>query len=233
MPARAAAYRPFDGTDADVAEEREIEIELGPVNYSRDAGRTSLITPALVFNYGLGLETELVIDSELVVALSKPTRGMSRSPALLGNDILLKHVFREGTLQDKTGISLAAEGGVLLPEINGEAELGASLDVIASYRWSFGTLHWNEWFQYTREHHADLFTGVILEGPHDWTVRPVAELFYSKDFKAGSTESILVGAIWTVGESVAIDGGFRGARVDGGYVTEGRLGVTWGFSTER
>ena len=31
----AEAYRPFDGTDAAVAETGEIEIELGPVEYLR------------------------------------------------------------------------------------------------------------------------------------------------------------------------------------------------------
>jgi hypothetical protein len=34
-PGVAAAYRPFDSTDAAIAGEREIEIELGPPAYLR------------------------------------------------------------------------------------------------------------------------------------------------------------------------------------------------------
>jgi len=37
------AYRPFDGTDAAVAETGEIEIELGPLEYLRERGERSLL----------------------------------------------------------------------------------------------------------------------------------------------------------------------------------------------
>jgi hypothetical protein len=147
--------------------------------------------------------------------------------SLRGDDVLMKHVFREGTLQGQTGISVAAEGGVLTPEVNGSPGVGASLDVIASYQWSWGTVHWNEWVEFTREHHMDLFSGVILEGPHDWAVRPVAEFFYDRDFLVDQTASALVGVIWTVGESLAFDAAVRGAREGSDYAFEARLGLTW------
>jgi hypothetical protein len=231
VPASAAAYRPFDGTDADVAEPRVFELEIGPVHFYRQAGQNFLISPALVLNFGLGGSTELVIDADLYVALDKLGRGVSRV-SLLGDDLLLKHVFREGTLQGKTGVSVAAEGGVLTPEINGITGLGASLDVITSYQGSWGTIHWNEWFELTRDHHPDLFTGAILEGPHEWVVRPVAELFYDKDFMADQTGSVLIGAIWTVRETLAVDFGARGARAGSAYVSEARLGLTWSLPIE-
>ena len=34
----------------------------------------------------------------------------------------------------------------------------------------------------TREHHGDVFLGAIVEGPGKWTVRPVGEVFYEKEF---------------------------------------------------
>jgi hypothetical protein len=225
-PARADAYRPFDGTDADVADPMVFELELGPVNYYRQGNQDYLIPPALVLNLGLPGRTEFVIDANQYVALGTLQPGVSRV-SLLGDDVLLKHVFRVGTLQGGTGISIAAEGGVLTPEIHGSPGVGGSIDVITSYQWSWGTVHWNEWFEYTRDHHADLFTGVILEGPHDWTVRPVAELFYEKDFAADQTGSVLLGAIWSVGESLAFDAALRGARVGNQNVAEARLGFTW------
>jgi hypothetical protein len=134
-------------------------------------------------------------------------------------------------------VSIAAEGGLLTPQINvpGGDSIGGSIDVITSYRWSWGTAHWNEWFQFTRDAHADLYTGVILEGPHDWTVRPVAELYFDEDFVVGPHESALVGAIWHVRDSFDLDVGVRGGRVtvDGGgsvYEAEVRLGLTWAIA---
>jgi hypothetical protein len=226
MPARADAYRPFDGTDADVAETKVFELEVGPVHYYRQGSHNFLIAPDLVLNLGVFEGTELVVDASNFVALGKPEPGVARV-SLLGDDVLMKHVFREGTLQDKTGISLAAEGGLLIPEINGSSGFGGSLDVITSYRWSWGTAHWNEWFEYKREQHADLFTGVILEGPPDWIVRPVAEFFYDKDFVDGETTSALLGAIWTLNDSWSFDVGLRGARIDDEYAAEARAGLTW------
>jgi hypothetical protein len=223
---RAEAYRPFDGTDADVAEWKTFELELGPVHYYRELRRNSLIAPALVLNFGIFERTELVIDANQFLGIDPPQAGSARV-RLLGDDVMLKHVFLEGTMQDKPGPSLAAEGGVLTPEVNGESGLGASLDIITSYRWSWGTIHQNEWFEITRAHHADLFTGVILEGPHDWAIRPVAEGFYDKDFAGGQVASLLVGAIWDAREALAFDVGLRGARMSGGYAEEIRLGLTW------
>jgi hypothetical protein len=229
---RAEAYRPFDGTDADVAETGIFELELGPAHYYRQGSQNFLITPSLVLNFGLFEGTELVIDAQEFVALGKLQQRVPRI-ALLGDDVLMKHIFREGTLQGKTGVSIAAEGGLLTPEINGDEHFGGSLDVITSYRWSWGTFHWNEWFELTRDDHADLFTGVILEGPHDWAVRPVAELFYDHDFVVDSKSSLLLGAIWTVRDSLALDIGVRGARNGDENAAEVRLGLTWAIPMGR
>ena len=223
----AEAYRPFDGTDADVAELGTFELELGPAHYYRQGSQNYLLVPSTVLNFGVLEGTEIVIDAQDCLALGKLGTGVPRF-AFVDDDVLLKHTFREGVLQGKTGVSIAAEGGVLTPEVNGTDSIGASVDVITSYRWSFGTIHWNEWFELTREHYANLYTGVILEGPIDWRVRPVAELYYDKDWLEGSTESGLVGAIWTIKkESFVLDGAVRVARVDDlEDALEVRLGLT-------
>jgi hypothetical protein len=41
----ARAYRPCDGTDADVAEYGHFELELGPTHYYREGDRNFLIAP--------------------------------------------------------------------------------------------------------------------------------------------------------------------------------------------
>jgi len=81
----------------------------------------------------------------------------------------------------------------------------------------------------TRDQHADLFTGIILEGPNKWTVRPVAEFFYEEEFGQAHTVSALVGAIWQVKDNLSFDVGFRHAITNGVNINEVRAGLTYGF----
>jgi hypothetical protein len=102
-------------------------------------------------------------------------------------------VLREGSLQDKPGPSIATEFGVLLPGINDEHGTGAILTGIASQRWDWGSLHLNAQIALTRERHADYFFDTIIEGPHDWVVRPASEIFYERDIGMFRTCSALTG----------------------------------------
>lgn len=222
---RAEAYRPFDGTDADVAELGSFELELGPVHWYDRAGKNYLIAPATVLNLGIFEHTELVVDFQHFVALGA-LDGRPRQ-ALRGTDVLVKHVFREGILQGKSGLSVALELGPLTPELNGTAAFGASADLILSYRWAWGTVHFNEWPEYLREHELDLFSGVIVEGPHEWLVRPVSEFFYEQQVRGDRTVSGLIGAIWTPRDSFVLDLGFRAERIGAENVAEIRFGFTW------
>ena len=63
-PSRAEAYRPFDGTDADVTGTKVFELELRPLNDCRQGAENSLIAPALVLNLGIFERTELVVDAK-------------------------------------------------------------------------------------------------------------------------------------------------------------------------
>ena len=172
----ALAYRPFDGTDAAVAAPGEVEIELQPAGRLRDQGATNLVAPATVFNFGLSEGWEAVFEGQGQTPLSPegPT-------SLTAAGAFLKHVLQPGSLQDKTGPSVATEFGVLLPDSTGSSGVGASLAGIVSQRWDWGTIHLNAETVLTREHHADLFLGDIIEGPSKWSIRPVAEFFYEKN----------------------------------------------------
>src|SRR5262245_4966301 len=112
----AIAYRPFDSTDADVAHAGEAEIELGPVQWLREGSKRFLQAPALIANFGLTRDRELVIEGRHEIARD-PEDGESRS-SLVDNAISIKQVLRQGVLQDKTGPSVATEFGVLLPGVN-------------------------------------------------------------------------------------------------------------------
>jgi hypothetical protein len=117
----------------------------------------------------------------------------------------------------------------LLPDSTGNSGVGASLAGIVSQRWDWGTVHFNAEAALTREHHGDIFTGIIFEGPNSWTVRPVAEIFYENEFGKEETISGLVGLIWRVRDDLSFDVGVRHALTNAHPVNEIRAGLTFGF----
>jgi hypothetical protein len=220
----AFAYRPFDGTDAAVADPGEMEVELQPAGAKSSGGQKTLIAPATVLNYGFAKDWEVVFEGRLETPLSP-----SGPATFTDGGAFLKHILRPGVLQEQTGPSIATEFGVLLPESVGDTRFGASISAIISQRWDWGTAHLNIAGALTRDQHADIFTGIILEGPHKWTVRPVAEFFYEEEFGQAHTFSALIGAIWQVKDNLSFDVGFRHAIVNGAGVNEIRAGLTYGF----
>src|SRR5438094_2728119 len=146
------AYRPFDGTDAAVAETGELEIEFGALEYLREAAERVLFAPNLRINYGFTPGWEAVLEGELAHGL---TAGIPRT-SLVGNGVFLKGVLREGSLQEKPGPSIATEFGVLLPGVHYERGTGVSLAGIVSQRWDWGTVHFNAATALTRQDLARL-----------------------------------------------------------------------------
>jgi hypothetical protein len=222
--APALAYRPFDGTDAAVAAPGEVEIELQPAGRLREEGTTTLVAPATVFNYGLSEGWEAVFEGRGETPLS-PQGPTSLTTA----GAFLKHVLQPGSLQDKSGPSVATEFGVLLPDSTGNSGVGASLAGIVSQRWDWGTIHLNAETALTRDHHGDIFLDGIIEGPWQWTVRPVAEVFYENEFGKAETISGLIGLIWRVRDNLSFDVGLRHAITNGHPVNELRAGLTFAF----
>ena len=154
-----------------------MEIELQPAGRLRDESGTTLVAPATVINYGLTDDWEAVFEGQGQTPLS-PSGPTSLTTA----GAFLKHVIVPGSLQDKSGPSVATEFGVLLPDSTGSSGVGANLAGIVSQRWDWGTIHLNAETALTRDHHGDLFLSAIVEGPSTWTVRPVAEIFYENEF---------------------------------------------------
>jgi hypothetical protein len=220
----AWAYRPFDGTDAAIAAPGELEIELQPAGRLREGGNTTLVAPATVINYGLSEGWEAVLEGQGQTPLSP-----SGPTSLTSAGAFLKHVIQPGSLQDQIGPSVATEFGMLLPDSTGSSGIGASLAGIVSQRWDWGTIHLNAATALTRDHHADVFLGGIIEGPSKWSIRPVAEFFYEREFGQSETISGLVGLIWRVRDNLSFDVGLRHALTNGHPVNEVRAGLTFGF----
>jgi len=228
-PEYSFAYRPFDATDAAVADLGELEIELGPVEFRRSEAERTVIAPAYVLNYGFAKNWELVVEGQAEHPLPPAEDTRSR---LVGNGVFLKGVLREGVLQDKTGPSVATEFGILLPGINDEPGVGVSWLGIVSQRWAWGTIHFDAGAALTREHHGDLFLGTIIEGPYDWKIRPVAEVDYEREFGGKETFAVLGGAIWRVRDDLSLDVGLREAWVNRRPETEIRAGLTFAISPQ-
>jgi hypothetical protein len=223
-PTPGLAYRPFDGTDAAVADPGELEVELQPAGVRREPSQKTLIAPAAVVNLGLKNDWEAVLQGQLETPLS-PSGPSSLTEAAM----FLKHVLRPGSLQDKSGPSVATEFGVLLPDTTGASGVGASVAAIISQRWEAAAIHFNAAAALTRDHHGDVFVSTIVEGPSKWIVRPVAEVFYEEEFGQAHTISGLVGAVWQVRDNLSFDVGLRHALTNGQSVNEVRVGLTFGI----
>jgi hypothetical protein len=226
VPHPADAYRPFVGTDAAVAERGKAEIEFGPAQFLRESRQRTLFEPSAVFNYGFAPDWEFVAEGQAIHALSGTPSGTA-----FGDDAMsVKRMLRRGSLQDEPGPSIATEFGLLLPGIREDRGTGATLSGILSQQWEWATVHVNTAVTLTRQQHADLFAGCIVEGPHDWTVRPVVEIFGEHEFGGSAVRSALIGAIWQTADDLAFDIAVRGARDGQHDVAEIRAGVTFAFA---
>src|SRR5450759_3709723 len=84
----ALAYRPFDSTDAAVADDGEFELEFGPLGSLREGTRRSRVAPAAIANFGISGEREIVLQGQLQTLLDPDSPGPRTS--LVDNGLLMK-----------------------------------------------------------------------------------------------------------------------------------------------
>lgn len=223
MP-RAMALRPFDGTDAAVAQKGTLEFEFGYLGLLREEQQTFLLSPALVANAGLAAGTELVVEGRL----RSPVAGRSGTPRSSLEDVAVsvKHVFVDGVLQDVPGPSVASECGLLLPAAAGE-RAGLVCSGIVSQRVLRTTLHINGTLARTREHEWARSIGVIVAGPHYGKVEPVLEAVVGAAPHGARMRSALAGVIVELADKLNLDFGIRIASEKGTRIAEARAGLTW------
>jgi hypothetical protein len=223
----ARAYRPFDGTDADVASPGEFEAEIQTVGYLR-AGQTRDFIFGGVLNYGLLPRVELVLQGFDFAPESSPY-GPNR---IVDTGLFVKTVWKQGCLQQKDGPSFATEVGPLLPQLHDAKGWGGYAGGILSVCLGDAlVVHWNVEAQILRQtYDLDVFGGAILEPPPlSLTLRPVAELYVDHDFGGVTTYSLLGGLIWRVADALSLDLAVREATVGGQSVTEVRAGFSLGI----
>lgn len=224
----AAAYRPFDGTDADVAEPGEVELEIGPVGYHKEGSSRFVVAPALVANYGFAPGFEAVLEGRQELQLDPP-QHLWRVQDVASS---VKSLLRRGSLQGRDGLSVALEIGMLLP--GSESRWGAHVGSIFSLRLPAITLHLNLANNLLYSVHYEAIASLIAEGPERWRIRPVAEVLVEREFGHGGiyegvAESVLVGGILRKTDALSFDVAARYGRAEGQHEKEIRVGLTWAF----
>ena len=106
----AQAYRPFDGTDAAIAEPGQVEVELGPAQYLQIGSERTLVAPTVVFNYGLSERWELVLQGEAVHSLMEDFAQVEpgRQRPVSQGDIARGQLAGQTGAQHRDGIRLPA-----------------------------------------------------------------------------------------------------------------------------
>jgi hypothetical protein len=191
LASSAWGYRPFVSTDAAVVERARMEIELGYLTLVRTQGANTFMIPQVVVNYGLAQTLELVGEFKGEEA---PETGLQ----LVDPALSLKAVLREGILQEKAGVSVAVEMGLLLPStVPGERRFGFEGVGIVSLRMSPFTFHLNLGGGVDREETRPFGVwGVITELPIGATVRLAGEVNGESVRGQAANNSGLLGVLW-------------------------------------
>ncbi len=225
LASSAWGYRPFVSTDAAVAERARMEIELGYLTLVRTQGENTFMIPQVVVNYGLTQTLELVGEFQGEEA---PGTG----PQLVDPALSLKAVLKEGILQEKAGVSVAVEMGLLLPStVPGERRLGFEGVGIVSHRVSPFTFHLNIGGGVDREETRPFGVwGVITELPIAATVRLVGEVNGESVHGQSANNSGLLGVLWQPPWLKAVvDAGIRRGFSRGAPDWLFTTGLTFGF----
>ena len=224
----ALAYRPFDGTDAGVADPGTWQLELGASGL-RQGSMHSYALPQFTLTYGLTARTEVAVEARMNRA--RDGTGAPYHDKVQDAAIVAKHLLREGSLQEKDGPSLAFECALLLPHAGGESA-GAGCAGLVSQQWEAATGHVNVGVERTPERLTNRFLSLMLEGPGGWKVRPVGELRWEDDNTGGWERSLLAGVVIPAGKHLAFDLALRAGRGPDGMLHEARVGLTWNFGAQ-
>jgi len=204
-----------------------VEIELGYFNLERTRRDNTITTPGVVLNYGFAKNWEAVGEFRVEVSpgfeITEP--GLS-----------VKGVLKEGVLQDKEGLSVAVEGGLLLPStLPHEHGVGVQAVGIVSAKLAPVTVHINAGGGLDRDdRHAFAVWGVIGELPVHPRVRLVGEVNGESTQDQRPNNSALLGVIWQpTSKNLSLDAGMRRGISRAAPDWEFTIGLTFGFSLPR
>ncbi len=221
----AWAYRPFVSTDAAVADPGVMEIELGYFQIARQRHEDIFSTPKLVLNYG-------VVDRLEVVGEFAAEKAPHEDWQLVDPGLSLKAVLKEGVLQEKEGLSIAVEAGLLLPATTGEDGVGFEATGIVSGRLQALTYHVNLGGGVDRVAARPFaLWGLITELSLVPAFRLVGEVNGESVEREPANNSVLLGFIWQPfpSKELWIDGGIRRGITRAAPDWQATLGLTFVF----
>jgi len=222
-PTAASAYRPFDGTDADVAEAKTVEVEVAPAELLSQEGSHAFRAPSLALSFGLGDGYELGLDGANVVT-PHPEPGEPRLQ-FIDAAMSVKKLLRGGTLQEKHGPSVAAEFELEFPG-RGQAHLGSELRGILSTAGPPGVVHLQAALERTPEG-TDATTGAfIIETAQHSGLHGAMELGVEAERAGPPVQSALLALIFVAHEGLSLDVGVDFSRSGDSHATELRAGFT-------
>ncbi|MDQ3035316.1 MAG: hypothetical protein M3Y87_23125 [Myxococcota bacterium] len=242
LPARAQAYL-MDANDARTLDPGALEMEVQPLGYfhvlTEDGDEHSLVAPSLMLYLGIDRGVDLIFLTRgffLVDEVPDATRYRTwESTIALRVQLVPGRYSTDGI----DGPSLVLQAGVMLPNVSGQGEHpGAQLGLLLGQQWDAGTLHANVFATYTTWNSFDLFVAVAMEGPPDWSVRPLVEVWYDHDTFYGELLSGLVGLYVDANEHLTLELGGRIGAWDGYTELEARLSMwcslpnVWGGAPE-
>jgi hypothetical protein len=223
LPESGFAYRPFESTDADVTDADELEIELGYFTFERELGESAFSIPQFVLNYGFTDSLELVGEFEAV----KPEH---ESGEIEDVGLFLKKLIRRGALQEEEGLSIAIEGGMLVPA-HSEEQVGLEAIGIVSGQAGRFTYHVNFGGGLDRTDREQFgLWGAIVEYPLSSRIRIAGEIASEKVHAEQKESSVLIGLIYESPSSGnSFDGGLRRGITSAAADWELTLGWTFSF----
>ena len=232
-PSVCRAYL-MDAFDARVADYGTLEIEVQPAGYflvDSEGLQHYLVAPSIILYLGFAERLDLVVASRGFLLLNE-VEGLqayhSRESA-----VSLRWLLLEGAYNDGEGPSLAIQTGVLLPNfgVDPTQSVGAQVGALFAQTTDMGTVHVNQWISRTAWESWDLFVPVAYEGPGDWPVRPLVEVWLDYDTHpelGGTLLSLLLGAYVDLSETLTVGAGVRHANWSGEYSElEVRLSLWW------
>lgn len=229
MAAPARAYL-IDSNDARVVDRGTFEAELQPIGYYQlvlgDEEHT-IIAPSMQLYLGIAEGWDVLFLTR-GFGLLEPPPGQS-AYGLAEQMIAFRAMLRHGAYSDDDadGPSVTLQVGALLPGIEADPGVGASIALLVSQQWDVLTLHFNAWANLTRDRTLELFFSTYIEAPYSWTVRPTAELWFDL-FDGQPMISGLIGALVDVDpDDFLLQAGVRVGGWDGWADLEVRVSMWW------
>lgn len=218
-PSTASAYL-MDANDAKVVDPGTLEFELQPIGYYNVLSEPDahyLIAPSLMGYVGITADADFIFLTRGYAYLGEdPEETRYRTwESMLGFRFLLAR-GRYST-EGAEGPSIVLQVQLMLPNLEGQydgvrEQPGAGAAILLGQTWDAGTLHANVWSTLTAWRSYELFVAAAMEGPPDWSVRPLVEVTYVHDTYYGDLLSGTVGTYIDANDDLSFE---LGARIGG------------------